>query len=80
MPDSREGQLEKYGLNWEIAQFPWDLKGNFSKLPHPFYICVLKYTRLVKKLSKNLMHEEFRINVKQSHLKFIHVSIECLLN
>ena len=32
LPDFREGQVEKQGQNWENAQFPRDLKGNFYSL------------------------------------------------
>ena len=29
LPDVREGQVVKQGQNWENAQFPRALKGNF---------------------------------------------------
>ena len=32
LPDFREGQVEKQGQNWENAQFPRALKGNFYSL------------------------------------------------
>ena len=33
LPDFRKGHVEKWGQNWQNAQFPKALKGNFYRFP-----------------------------------------------
>ena len=65
LPDFREGQVEKQGQNWENAQFPRALKGNFYSLslngkniPHFTILTPNLLFELSQKTPKNYVCEQ----------------------